>query len=339
MNLNIIGNGFDLYHGLPTTYYDFACYILSHDEEFYILMANMFGFSYGISRGFPSDEIDFAIDDLGYWRYFEEKLGYLNPLWLEGSLVDDLHLEIPDAVDLEVEGSENVDEIKRRMSLWIDNYVDVEENYLIVKNNIGEARINLSEEDAWVSFNYTHTLEKVYGIEDVLHIHGEGHSNELLIIGHGNDEAIENLKENLSKLEENTFDQASRNRENEYLAEIDILESLRKPVYLCISDLKRYIEYYPSINNIIVWGMSLSDVDMPYLQAIHEKFPGCKWQFSYYENDKAVKRVVNKLGIEKNKYSIFKFRNDNSRIIRDKIIKARNIKVYPTIEGRLKHIM
>lgn len=32
-NLNVIGNGFDLYHGLPTSYYYFACYILSTNEE------------------------------------------------------------------------------------------------------------------------------------------------------------------------------------------------------------------------------------------------------------------------------------------------------------------
>ena len=31
--LNIIGNGFDLYHGLPTSYYDFACYMLATDEN------------------------------------------------------------------------------------------------------------------------------------------------------------------------------------------------------------------------------------------------------------------------------------------------------------------
>ena len=40
-NLNIVGNGFDLYHGLPTSYYYFACYILSTNEKLYDELAEI----------------------------------------------------------------------------------------------------------------------------------------------------------------------------------------------------------------------------------------------------------------------------------------------------------
>ena len=42
--LNIIGNGFDLYHGLPTSYYDFACYMLTTDEGLYTELSEMYDF-------------------------------------------------------------------------------------------------------------------------------------------------------------------------------------------------------------------------------------------------------------------------------------------------------
>ncbi|MDH8676952.1 AbiH family protein [Fusibacter bizertensis] len=35
MNLNIIGNGFDLYHGLPSSYKNFAKYLIKTEDEFY----------------------------------------------------------------------------------------------------------------------------------------------------------------------------------------------------------------------------------------------------------------------------------------------------------------
>ena len=54
--LNIIGNGFDLYHGLPTSYYYFACYLLANDETFYDELANMYGFSTGIMHQFSAEQ-------------------------------------------------------------------------------------------------------------------------------------------------------------------------------------------------------------------------------------------------------------------------------------------
>lgn len=101
-NLNIIGNGFDLYHGLPTSYYFFACYFLKNYEETYDKLASM----YGISRGvyiYPSDDLTPGIVDLGFWSDFEKNLGILAYDWVENSLLDDLDLEFSDpSVTLEI---------------------------------------------------------------------------------------------------------------------------------------------------------------------------------------------------------------------------------------------
>ena len=91
MRLNIIGNGFDLYHGLPCSYYYFACFLAKHYPSFYEEMSQMFGFSCYRSVGY--EEVETVVDDI-FWRIFEEKLGELDSTWVEGSLLDDLGLII-----------------------------------------------------------------------------------------------------------------------------------------------------------------------------------------------------------------------------------------------------
>lgn len=42
-NLYIIGNGFDLYHGLDTKYQTFAKYLAENDSEVYDLLLTYYG--------------------------------------------------------------------------------------------------------------------------------------------------------------------------------------------------------------------------------------------------------------------------------------------------------
>ena len=338
MKLNIIGNGFDLYHGLPTSYYYFACYVLSHDEEFYDAMAEMYGFYKGINKGYPYEEIERAIDDIGYWKYFEEKLGELAPDWIEDSLIDELDLEDPDAVDLEVEGTQNPDEIKQRLNDWIDDVIDRKSNYKIVKKNIGSARLKFDGNDNFISFNYTHTLEEVYGVEKVFHIHGEGHSVEKPIIGHGNDKIIQDLRRRVEELSGNDFDQETRNRENEYRAEIEVLDSLRKPVDDCLAELGNFMKDIETPEIIRVWGLSLSDVDIPYLKKIRKKFMKSKWSFSFFDNDSFIHKAAHVIGIDKQDYDCFLLKNDNCKEIIDKIVKIQNIKTFSTLDEKRKQL-
>ncbi|MBU3130277.1 bacteriophage abortive infection AbiH family protein [Clostridium tagluense] len=46
MNLNVIGNGFDLYHRLPSSYYYFGCYLIEKDPEFYEEVGRRYKFNY-----------------------------------------------------------------------------------------------------------------------------------------------------------------------------------------------------------------------------------------------------------------------------------------------------
>ena len=334
-NLNIIGNGFDLYHGLPTSYYYFACYLLSRNEEVYDDWADMYGFAKGIFH-MPSEELERKIDNAGYWCDFEERLGYISSDWVEDSLLDDLCLENSDAVDLPVYRPNHVTTIRELLNAWIRETVDTEYNFKIVQRLLGTKRLDISDSDAFLSFNYTHTLEKIYHVHNVLHIHGEStfdiEKNEL-VIGHGNDSVIQKMREEIQSLEQYYYEQYARNRIHEYQFEIDILEDLKKPVQMCMKNLKSFLNEIPQPEAICAYGFSLSDVDMPYIKFIRDKWPNCRWMFSYYRDSdqKKISKAVKSLGLEISQYEMFELRNESSEEIESEIIKKNHIQTFPIL--------
>lgn len=338
-NLNIIGNGFDLYHGLPSSYYYFACYVLSKDEELYDDLADMYGFRRGILHRF-SQELERGIDDVGYWREFEKCLGVLSSQWVEDSLVDDLNLEYPDAVDLEVDRPNRVNDIKEILKEWILETVDTDENYTYISEMIGDKRSTFSNDDAYISFNYTHTLEKIYDIKNILHIHGSARnyeSGEDLLVGHGNIKEIQRLAEEVKQLENDDYDQPSRNRKLEYIFEIEILEELKKPVSENINKLNRYIKKFSQPENICAYGFSFGNVDMPYIKHIRDTYPKSRWNFSYYQESekKPIEEIAKSLELEKSQYDMFELKNERAPDIEKKIIDANNITVYKSMKELL----
>ena len=339
-NLNIIGNGFDLYHGLPTSYYFFACYFLKNYEEDYDQLASMYGISKGLYSHI-SEDLTRGIDDKGFWSQFEKSLGYIDSGWVEGSLLDDLNLEYSDPeVTLEIDRPNLVRNIKEILHSWILNTVDKDEIYEIVKNRLKDNAIQFNEEDIFVSFNYTHTLEKVYKIEDVFHIHGEccKDNEDELIIGHGNDKEISRLQNEIDELEDDAlFYQAANNRVQEYSFEKEILESLRKPVSECEAELKRNLSYYKKPYLINVYGCSLGEVDIPYMRLIYKKWPDVKWSFSVYSSrDREwIDEAARQIGLKEGQWTSFEFKNLMSSDIQEEIVLKEGIMTYPTIDELL----
>jgi hypothetical protein len=329
MNLNIIGNGFDLYHGLPSSYYYFGCYLVENNCELYDELSEMYGFRKGVNSGFPSDDFYYAVEDF-FWKDFEIHLGEINSLWVDESLQDDLGLENDDAVDLDMYQYNNSDEIKKALSRWMNNIVDKEENYKIIREKMKteKFKLNLSKKDYYLSFNYTHTLEKIYRIDEnkIYHIHGECTESveDNLIIGHGNDRRINEIKRDIEKFEGNDFEQASRNRENELKCICYNLTELRKDVAFCIKESKRFFNrIVDKPDKIQVYGLSLGDVDIPYLVYIRERWPDAKWRFSYYFEDQKtnIYNIAEKyLKLPKEQYELFEFCNTFYQDIQESIV-------------------
>lgn len=166
--LYIIGNGFDLWHNLPTSYrefYEFAKDILDELEEYYLF----------------DPDVDVP------WYDFENTLGTFDA---DGFF--DLHNEIDvQAEDFRpsfVYGLEDelAQETERHVAVIRDAFID-----WVYQIDESQATKNMQFNDnaIFINFNYTSTLQVVYGIEDknILHIHGCANKHHDLIFGHGKD--------------------------------------------------------------------------------------------------------------------------------------------------------
>ncbi len=338
-DLFLIGNGFDLFHGLPSDYYYFGCYLIKHYPEFYSEMGRMYGFKTMIGSHFL-EEFDDAVEYDLFWSKFEERLGQLDPLWLEESLIDDLDLEYPDdAVDIEIPEVTNADTIKKYFNEWVVSTLDTIKGLKIVADELGKNKLNLSNQSFYINFNYTSILEKIYGIsnEKIFHIHGAAdlEEGEELIVGHGNKNAIINFQKRIEEIEADTYylsSQAERNRLNEYSAEKDILENLLKDTDALVDEL-RYMLRDKKIDNIYVMGLSCGSVDIPYIECIRQLYPKAIWHFSYYDNKEkeARKKLVNQLLLNQDETDYYLFKNENANEIKEKIINKLSIQMYRKI--------
>lgn len=335
MVLNIIGNGFDLYHGLPSGYYHFACYLIEKDPEFYDEIVNMFNLG-GYKKMKSPIEDDFiyvVAEDL--WKKFEEYLGNINEDSIVGTNLEDLGLENDDPVELEMNEDIMAENLKKAFTNWVRDTLDKKENYDLIQEEMKEAKekVNFSDDEYFLVFNYTHTLQNIYKIsEDRVHyVHGEclGNDNDELIIGHGNDVGIEEIKNKIDILEdEYDYSQSSSNEIGEYNCLLNILREFRKDVNGCKSYCR---DYYNRINGDIdlikVFGLSLGEVDMPYLQQIKEKWPEAKWKFAYYNQADIINinEATKILNINEKQYDLFKFTNERQLEILNKIISLQGI--------------
>lgn len=135
MNLVIIGNGFDLAHGLPTKYTDFHNYLEKTNPDCIDRLGSLFTFG-------------------EQWCDFENGLGHLkeSAAHVVFKSYPGIHTTIKE-------------DIQRTFASWV---ISLEE-----KNNATK-KYELSKVDEYLSFNYTHTLHRSYEIDEnnIKYIHG-----------------------------------------------------------------------------------------------------------------------------------------------------------------------
>jgi hypothetical protein len=219
----------------------------------------------------------------GNWNDFEKALGNfcLENLLKVFSFDDDVWKEISsdDVVAILSELAVSLfSTIRIPFFLWM-------QEFNIISTLPKSDFVNLIKQgDYFFSTNYTHTLEDVYHIDNVCHIHGVIDSKEVdlfretgmfdinrLIIGHGNEEL-----EILSKSSESVSISAMIDKHaNNYF---------KKPVGRCI---ERYSDFFNSLGNvdsIYSFGFSFSDVDMPYVSKICDSIDDIS-KVTWYLND------------------------------------------------------
>lgn len=140
----------------------------------------------------------------------------------------------------------------------------------------------------FVVFNYTHTLQKMYNIDNshIFYPHGEaGNPKEYPKFGHGDSSASEQIE----VLE--TYDDDSH-----YIIDwiSQYVSETQKNVEDYLWDTSNFLDNI-EINDdeeiiINVLGCSFSNIDVPYFIKVTEIFPNAEWNISYY-SDEDKKRI------------------------------------------------
>lgn len=245
-HLYIIGNGFDLYHGLSTSFDDFKDYVKRNNQRLY-------------------DIIDRYFTIKNFWHCFEENLAKIDldvlrqhgEVYLEDygannwrdSFHHDYQFEIGRIVDA------IVDDLYICFVNWlsqIDVYNAKSKNILLLKDAI------------YLTFNYTQTLETVYDIpyNNILHIHGRYNKKlqEKMIYGHGG------VNFRIEK------DDDIRITEGEEIIS-GYYTKTTKPIKMIINKYRKFFYKRVSyVKHVTIIGHSMSKIDYPYFKRLVNSF-------------------------------------------------------------------
>ena len=275
-NLFIVGNGFDVDHGMKTKYKYFHKFLqekyeLTDEDECYL--DKSFDFiqdNYGDSS--PTEReiarlfcgLVSKLENYDFWKDVEHDIGLFDysecfdeACYPKTDMDDKYDRQRTHAI-FNAEDRANeiylvLNDIEPILRRWIEtvriNGKDV--------NHLFESLIN-SNKDLFLNFNYTMTLERLYKCKNVCHIHGCVDCNEKLIIGHGNDEIdFYNDKHLPDSLEARST-----------LEELQ--KKLRKNTDEAIWKNKSFFELIKNsdITQIYSYGFSFSEIDLPYIEHI-----------------------------------------------------------------------
>ena len=266
--LYLIGNGFDLMHRVPSSYYNFRD-------------------SLGKRNGLR-DDLEMALTAEDIWADFENALGTLN-LDLMGSR---------DIIDMWLDNFEFYNDEESGAAEF---YMAVEAAAALIHNIVSELQpafrrwvehLEVGTDDRpliglihpqgkVLDFNYTEFIETLYGVKDVCYIHGSRKKKQKLILGHepgalgnfcaGNKEP-RNYRQSVIK--------AARDNVFELIEQYD--QELTKNSQEIIKTHHNFFDGLASINQIVVVGHSISPVDWDYFTEVKKKAENAHWYFGIY---------------------------------------------------------
>ena len=250
-SLVIIGNGFDLAHGLKTGYSDFREWLLQHDQSGFV--QSMERIFYGL----------YGLEENNLWAEFESALGEID--------IDDIHSSYQedhkgkDIFDDIIEPT--VLSIRGNFTTWIKD----------INTHQVHPKLSLPKNAYYLSFNYTDTLEALYGIpkKRICHIHGSIIDNTQLVYGCQNDPVPLSV---LDKEEKDNIQYLVRYKTAELLN-----SGLKKNTAENIQKNMKFFEGLGNIKKVFVIGHSLAEVDWPYFLEVRRHVPKeVVWQITYH---------------------------------------------------------
>lgn len=304
--LFIIGNGFDLQHGIKSRYEDFHVFLRSIYMNEELKMKSLDDFQpwrYSIPRtrtllGHYDD--DQLIDVLGFLDYCLTKSEngtnlfnyYVNSDWWSiESTLSKLNLVEFFEEDQDMDFLDYPEEYKMYDIAECFKYLNTVVSMWAKRIDISSAKpiqtfkeLFDCENDLFFTFNYTKTLEEVYGAKQVRHVHGQ--SGQYVLFGH---EKIYNIKEFCVK---NNIPDCC-----EHAVKV-LLEITQKDTDKNSEKMELYYLFLDrDITDIYSYGFSFSNVDLVYIKDICKSLDTSKiiWHLSDFDKKEKILEFKRKI--------------------------------------------
>ncbi|MBQ3417876.1 MAG: bacteriophage abortive infection AbiH family protein [Ruminococcus sp.] len=296
--LTVIGNGFDLMHGVKSGYYDFRDSLgknspLRTTLEHYILA-----------------------DDI--WADFENNLAkinygamidpYLMDMWLENfdAYEEDTVAPFYIAIDAAITPITTIcTELPKRFRQWVGS----------LKPRTDEKPLkSLISNGPTLCFNYTEFVESIYSVssENVCYIHGKRDSGEKLVLGHlPTEDLFSDVETDITGKFGDKMPLISIAQDQAGYMLMDYDDELTKPCGRIIKEHQSFFDRLYNIDNVAVVGHSLYPVDWDYFRAVVKASSNpseIHWYFGCHglPDLKRIEAFISEFHIKKDNVTIFR---------------------------------
>lgn len=276
--LYVIGNGFDMHHKIKCKYLDFRKWLHKTRPEVYNNLAWLYGrmsgewwrsFEESLTEFKPNTyprkiakmgfmtQLDFLVDKYGQeWRDFMDS--YEDSMSNNGG-VTDKYQRIAAIARFEMQHLK--DDLFESFGEWV-------KTLMIPK---AAPKVRIDKKAIFFTFNYTRTLEDLYGIEEkqIVHLHGSVDNNKFVI---GHSMTAEEMK-NKDLIEHAIHRNPDRNygADEARLAMFEVIEDeLKKPVDDIMYRYRNDFNSLVGVKEVEILGLSYSPIDLPYLRNIFD---------------------------------------------------------------------
>ncbi len=302
MRLFIIGNGFDSAHSIQTDYKFFRKYLIDRLERISGKTYNNYDFTSDeiITSNYWTDEATDILVIMYFiscvelndkWATLEKSLGMFDYSAFDYSFID----ESEDEKEYRANWiNQDIVEPYKRALMKISDYFrewiyQIEISNASSKNSVS----NLIEDDTlFLSFNYTDTLETLYGVnpDKICYIHGKAKNGDLLHFGHGNNLNYDDFIDEISNVN--------------YLSVADSYDVinmiLKKDVGSILREKSEFFNALSSVTEVYSFGFSYGEVDIQYIECIVRGISkSAHWKINSYPcpNEKMrFKELIKKCG-------------------------------------------
>lgn len=293
--LYVIGNGFDLAHGVPSSYSKFRDWLGKHSNL--------------------RKTLETYIKNDALWWNLEEALADLDldtPSMAIPEMLDAFDAYDPDAqmadyyaaIDMAMLPVDTItNELPKKFRRWIES--------LKVDSSVKPLSGLVKPGAKYLDFNYTEFAETLYGAKGVCYIHGSRKNRKAkLILGHSYKKYVSDVSVKMPRFK----DGFKRGMVNAAFDDAMVHagwydQATTKNSRQIIKEHEGFIDGLSDIDTVIVIGHSLSEVDMEYFEKIcSEIHSDAKWIFSCHDSAglKAINAFVKTMAIGADRVTLFR---------------------------------